>query len=90
MVIGKHALRNSLIPMATDIGEFVTVFFASNLLIEQIFNLDGFGKLFYDAALSRDYPLLMGSVFIGAGLSLIARLISDIAYVLVDPRITFD
>jgi microcin C transport system permease protein len=90
IVIGKHALRNSLIPLATDIGEFVTVFFASNLLIEQIFNLDGFGKLFYDAALNRDYPLLMGSVFIGAGLSLIARLISDIAYVLVDPRITFD
>jgi microcin C transport system permease protein len=90
IVIGKHALRNSLIPMATDIGEFVTIFFASNLLIEQIFNLDGFGKLFYDAALSRDYPLLMGSVFIGAGLSLLARLISDVAYVLVDPRINFD
>jgi microcin C transport system permease protein len=90
VVIGKHALRNSLIPLATDFGELVTVFFASNLLIEQIFSLDGFGKLFYDAALSRDYPLLMGSVFIGAGLGLIARLISDVTYVLVDPRINFD
>jgi microcin C transport system permease protein len=90
IVIWKHAFRNSLIPMTTDIGELITVFFASNLLIEQIFNLDGFGKLFYDAALSRDYPVLMGSVFIGAGLGLVARLISDLAYVVVDPRINFD
>ena len=90
IVIWKHAFRNSLIPMTTDIGELITIFFASNLLIEQIFNLDGFGKLFYDAALSRDYPLLMGSVFIGAGLGLIGRLISDLAYVVVDPRINFD
>jgi microcin C transport system permease protein len=89
VVIWKHALRNSLIPLTTDIGELITIFFTSNLLIERIFNLDGFGKLFFDAALSRDYPLMMGSVFIGTALALVARLISDIAYVLVDPRIDF-
>lgn len=89
VVVWKHALRNSLIPLTTDIGEFITIFFASNLLIERIFDLDGFGKLFFDAALSRDYPLMMASVFIGTALALLARLISDIAYVLVDPRIDF-
>ncbi len=89
VVVWKHALRNSLIPLTTDIGDFIAIFFASNLLIERIFNLDGFGKLFFDAALSRDYPLMMGSVFIGTALALVARLISDIAYVFVDPRIDF-
>lgn len=89
VVIWKHALRNSLIPLTTDIGDLIALFFTSNLLIERIFNLDGFGKLFFDAALSRDYPLMMGSVFIGTALALIARLISDVAYVLVDPRIDF-
>lgn len=89
IVIWKHALRNSLIPLTTDVGDLITLFFTSNLLIERIFNLDGFGKLFFDAALSRDYPLMMGSVFIGTALALVARLISDVAYVMVDPRIDF-
>jgi microcin C transport system permease protein len=85
----RHALRNSLVPLATGLGSIITVFFASNLLIETIFNLDGFGKLFYDAALQRDYPVLMGQVVIGAFLGLFAGLISDVAYVLVDPRINY-
>jgi microcin C transport system permease protein len=85
----RHALRNALVPLATGFGSIITVFFASNLLIETIFNLDGFGKLFYDAALQRDYPVLMAQVAIGAFLSLFAGLLSDVAYVLVDPRINY-
>lgn len=89
VVIFKHTLRNALIPLATGVGSFIGVLFASNLLLERIFNLDGFGKLFYDAALQRDYPVLMAQVVILAVLGLMGQLISDIAYVLVDPRINF-
>ena len=88
-VIVKHAFRNALIPIATGFGGFIGAIFASNLLLERIFNLDGFGKLFYDAALQRDYPVLMAQVVIGAMLILCGQLISDIAYVVVDPRIDF-
>ena len=88
-VIVKHAFRNALIPIATGLGGLIGAIFASNLLIERIFNLDGFGKLFYDAALQRDYPVLMAQVVIGAMLILCGQLISDIAYVVVDPRIDF-
>lgn len=89
VVIYRHAFRNALIPIATGLGGILTVFFASNLLLETIFNLDGFGKLFYDALLQRDYPVLMAQVVIGAGVGLLGQLVSDIAYVLVDPRISY-
>ena len=85
----KHALRNALIPIATGIGSFVSVFFASSLLIETIFSLDGMGLLGYQSILERDYNVIMGLVFIQSALMLIGNLISDMAYVLVDPRIDF-
>lgn len=88
-VIFKHAFRNALVPIATGFGSILTVFFASNLLLEAIFNLDGFGRLFYDALLQRDYPVLMAQVVIAAMLGLFGQLLSDIAYVFVDPRINF-
>lgn len=88
VIIFKHALRNALIPIATGFGSILMVFFASNLLVETIFNLDGFGKLFYDAALQRDYPVLMAQVVIGAFLGLMGQLVSDIAYLWIDPRIS--
>lgn len=89
LVICKHALRNALIPIATGLGGLIAVFFTSNLLIERIFNLDGFGKLFYDAALQRDFPVLLAQVLIGAVLGLAGQLISDVLYVVVDPRIDY-
>jgi microcin C transport system permease protein len=88
-VIAKHILRNALIPIATGIGGVIAVLFTSNLLIERIFNLDGFGKLFYDAALQRDYPVLMAQVVFVTILGLVGQLISDVIYVLIDPRIDF-
>ncbi|HTL11478.1 MAG TPA: ABC transporter permease subunit [Bdellovibrionota bacterium] len=85
----KHALRNALIPVATGIGGFLTVFFAGSLLLEQVFQLDGMGLLFYKATLDRDYNVLMGLIFIESMLMLVGNLISDMVYVAVDPRIDF-
>jgi microcin C transport system permease protein len=88
-VIYKHALRNALIPILTGLGSFLTVFFAGSIIIEQIFNLDGMGLLSYKSILSRDYNVIMALIFIQSVLAMVGRLISDITYVLVDPRIDF-
>lgn len=89
VVYMKHALRNALIPIVTGLGGFLTVFFAGSLLLETIFQLDGIGLLSYKSILSRDYNVIMGLVFIQSGLFLIGNILSDFAYVLVDPRIDF-
>ncbi|RLA64725.1 MAG: peptide ABC transporter permease [Epsilonproteobacteria bacterium] len=89
MVYLKHALRNSLIPIVTGLGGFLSVFFAGSMLLEMIFNLDGIGLMSYQAVLERDYNLIMGSLFIQAVIMLVGNLISDLAYVVVDPRIDF-
>lgn len=85
----KHALRNALIPIVTGIGGFISVFFAGSLLLETIFQLDGMGLLSYQSVLQRDYNVLMGMIFIQSVLMLIGNLISDLAYIAVDPRIDF-
>ena len=85
----KHALRNALIPIVTGLGGFLGIFFAGSLLIEKVFQLDGIGLLGFNSILSRDYNVIMGLIFIQALLMLIGNIISDIAYVLVDPRIDF-
>lgn len=85
----KHALRNALIPIVTGLGSFLTVFFAGSLLIETIFQLDGIGLLGYNSILERDYNVIMGNLFIQSVLFLIGNIISDVAYVVVDPRIDF-
>lgn len=89
IVYFKHALRNALIPVATGLGGFLRVFLAGSLIIERIFNLDGIGLLSYNSILSRDYNVIMGITFISALLLLAGNIISDIIYVLVDPRIDF-
>lgn len=86
----KHALRNALIPIATGFGGFIGVFFAGSLLIEKIFQLDGIGLLSYNSTMSRDYNVIMGLVFIQSVLFLVGNIISDILYVLIDPRIDFN
>lgn len=89
IVIYKHALRNALIPIATGLSQFLAVFFAGSVIIEQIFNLDGMGLLGYSAVLQRDYNVLMGLIFLQSVLLLIGRLLSDFIYVWIDPRIDF-
>ena len=90
-VLFKHVLRNSLIPLVTGFpAAFVMMFFAGSLLIEKIFSLDGLGLLSYTALVERDYPLIMSNMFIFTYIGLICQLLSDIGYVIVDPRITFE
>jgi microcin C transport system permease protein len=89
VVYMKHALKNALIPIVTGLGGFLSVFFAGSLLLETIFQLDGIGLLSYKSILARDYNVIMGLVFIQSALFLLGNVISDIAYVIVDPRIDF-
>ncbi|MEQ1721982.1 MAG: ABC transporter permease subunit [Pseudobdellovibrio sp.] len=89
MVYYKHALRNALIPVATGLGGFLRVFLAGSLVVERIFNLDGIGLLSYNSILARDYNVIMGITFISALLLLVGNIISDIVYVMIDPRIDF-
>ncbi len=89
IVYYKHALRNALIPVATGLGGFLRVFLAGSLIVETIFNLDGIGLLGYQSVLARDYNVIMGLTFISAMLLLLGNMLSDIIYVLVDPRIDF-
>ncbi|UYL10242.1 ABC transporter permease subunit [Bdellovibrio sp. SKB1291214] len=89
VVTYKHALRNALIPIATGLGGFLGVFLAGSLIIEQMFNLDGMGLLGYQSVLARDYNVIMGITFISAMLMMVGRILSDVIYVLIDPRIDF-
>ena len=89
VVFYKHALRNALVPIATGFGSFIGVFLTGSLIIEKIFSINGIGLLGFTSALQRDYNVLMALVFIQAFISLIGRLISDLLYVVIDPRIDF-
>jgi len=89
VVYYKHALRNAMIPVATGLGGFLKVFLAGSLIVETVFNLDGIGLLSYQSIMSRDYNVIMGIIFLSAMALMIGRLLSDIIYVIVDPRIDF-
>lgn len=88
-VIWMHALRNSVIPIASYIGNVIGVLLAGSYMIELVFNIDGFGKLGYQAILDRDYPIVMGFLVIAVLLRLIGNILSDLALATVDPRIRF-
>lgn len=89
VVYMKHALRNALIPIVTGMSGIMSVFLAGSVIIERLFQIDGMGLLGYNAALARDYNVLMGLIFISSVLFLVGRLLVDVLYVLVDPRINF-
>jgi microcin C transport system permease protein len=88
-VVG-HAMRNSMIPIATTFGQNITLLVSGSFLIETIFDIDGFGLLGLNAILDRDYPVVMGVVLLASFLLLIGNIISDILVALVDPRIRFN
>lgn len=91
IVIWKHVFRNSMIPLVTGFaGGFLTLFFEGSLLIETLFSLDGLGLLSYEAVMSRDYPIVMANLFFFSLLFVVGNLLSDIMYVLVDPRVSFE
>jgi len=90
-VLYRHIFRNAIIPIITGFpGSFITAFFTGSLLIETIFSLDGMGLLAYQSILNRDYPVVLGTLYFFTIIGLISRLLSDLSYVVVDPRITFD
>lgn len=84
-----HALRNSLIPIATGFGSILTVMFAGSVIIEQVFEIPGMGRLSLEAIVGRDYPVFMGILSLTSVLGLVGNILSDFTYVLIDPRITF-
>jgi microcin C transport system permease protein len=89
VVYMKHALRNALIPIVTGLSGILSVFFAGSIIIERVFQLDGMGQLGLTSINARDYNVIMGLIFIQSLLFLIGRLIADLLYVVVDPRIDF-
>jgi microcin C transport system permease protein len=90
-VLWKHIFRNALIPIVTGFpAAFIGAFFTGALLIETLFSLDGLGLLSYESIIRRDYPVVLGSLFVFTLIGLITKLISDLSYVWVDPRVKFD
>ncbi len=87
--VRKHALRNSMIPIATNFGHQVSFLIMGSFLIEKIFDIDGFGLLGFKSVLDRDYPVVMGVILLGAVLMLLGNVLSDILVALVDPRVRF-
>lgn len=90
-VLWKHVFRNALIPIVTGFpAAFIGAFFTGALLIETLFSLDGLGLLSYESVIRRDYPVVMGTLFLFTLIGLVTKLISDLCYVWVDPRVKFD
>ena len=85
----SHAMRNSLIPIATSFGNNISLIITGSFLIEKIFNIDGFGLLGFESLVERDYPVVMGILVISSLLFLIGNILSDICVALVDPRVKF-
>src|SRR5262244_2814483 len=86
-VVGKHALRNALLPVVTILGLSLPGLIGGSVIVETIFAIPGMGQLMVQAVFARDYPLIMGNLVIVATLTLFANLFSDVMYGLVDPRI---
>jgi len=89
-VLYKHIFRNALIPLVTGFpAAFVHAFFAGSVLIETLFSLDGLGLLSYEAVIRRDYPVVLGALYLFTLIGLVVKLVSDLLYRVVDPRVQF-
>jgi microcin C transport system permease protein len=89
-VLWKHIFRNALIPLVTGFpAAFVGAFFSGALLIETLFSLDGLGLLGYESVVRRDYPVVLGSLYLFTLIALAVKLFSDVLYTFVDPRVQF-
>ncbi len=86
-VVYTHALRNALLPLITIIGLSIPGLIGGSVIAETIFAIPGMGKLFYDAVLMRDFPVIMGILTIGSALTLLGNLVADVAYAWADPRV---
>ncbi|GAA5161082.1 microcin C ABC transporter permease YejB [Viridibacterium curvum] len=91
VVLRRHVFRNALMPIMTGFpAAFVGAFFTGSLLIETLFSLDGLGLLSYESAIRRDYPVVLGSLFLFTLIGLVTTLLRDIAYLWVDPRVKYE
>lgn len=89
-ILTKHIFRNAMIPLVTGFpAAFIGAFFTGSLLIETLFSLDGLGLLSYESVMKRDYPVVMGTLYVFTLMGLLAKLLTDISYSWVDPRIHF-
>lgn len=89
-VLYKHIFRNAMIPLVTGFpAAFIGAFFTGSLLIETLFSLDGLGLLSYESVMKRDYPVVMGTLYLFTLIGLVTKLVTDLCYVLVDPRVQF-
>ncbi|MCS4295397.1 microcin C transport system permease protein [Comamonas sp. BIGb0152] len=90
-VLWRHVLRNALLPIVTGFpAAFIGAFFTGALLIETLFSLDGLGLLGYESVIRRDYPVVLGTLYLFTLIGLLTKLVSDLCYVWVDPRVKFD
>lgn len=90
-VLYRHVFRNALLPIVTGFpAAFIGAFFTGSLLIETLFSLDGLGLLSYESVIRRDYPVVLGTLYLFTLIGLVTKLISDLCYVWVDPRVKFD
>ena len=90
-VLYRHVMRNALIPLVTGFpAAFIGAFFTGSLLIETLFSLDGLGLLSYEAVIRRDYPVVLGTLYLFTLIGLVTKLTSDLCYLWVDPRVKFD
>jgi peptide/nickel transport system permease protein len=89
LVVYRHALRNSLIPIVTLMADLLPALIGGSIIIETIFSIPGMGQLSFEAVLNRDYPMIMAIFTLSAMLTLIGILLADILYTLVDPRIGY-
>jgi microcin C transport system permease protein len=87
--VRRHALRNSLIPIATSFGNNISLILTGSFLIERIYNIDGFGLLGFESLVERDYPVVMGILVISSLLFLVGNILSDVCVAIVDPRVKF-
>lgn len=90
VVIFKHALRNSLIPIVTLLAQILPATIGGSIIVETIFTIPGMGRLVWEAILARDYPVIMADLTFVAFLTLVGILVADILYSIIDPRIAFD
>ena len=89
-IVFKHALKNSLIPVVTYIGPMLAYIVTGSLVVEKIFSVPGIGRAFVNSITNRDYPLIMGTTIVLSILIVVANLVSDIMYTIIDPRINLE
>lgn len=90
VVIGRHAVRNALLPTVTILGLRLPVLVGGALLIETVFAWPGIGRLGYEAVTQRDYPVILGLLIFTGTLTIVGNLLADITYALVDPRVKLE